>query len=477
MRKRTLVLILTGGAGLVLLMVGAVAAAVYVAHFHDRGLPGTTVAGQSITGKTRSQVTESLRQRAADVTVTWNADGAQHTAKLADLGLTVDVDATVDQAFKRNSSWSSELGALFGGHKVDAVVKSDGKTLDATAAQIASEAGRSGSDAAVTLDGTSFQVVPAVAGSEVDPATFQSVAQSAATGLDDRSTTIKFVPVAPQVSDETAQQVADAANALATLPVVVSDGKKDHSPDPAVEATWVTIPTTDDGLGTPTLDLNQVTAWVQQTADAARTDPVTGQRYVDPQGTVLSITKQAKDGQEVTNVDVVAQAITDQVATGQGYTGAFEYTTVPATWQSKQVNSVSDVLAYLPADGEKWIDVNLSNHTATTYEGTNVVLGPVAMVNGATATPTVTGTFAIYAKYDSKTMRGFEADGVTPYVTENVPWAMFFHGGYALHGAPWRSSFGYAGSRGSHGCINLPVSTAKKIYDWAPIGTVVVVHN
>jgi lipoprotein-anchoring transpeptidase ErfK/SrfK len=108
------------------------------------------------------------------------------------------------------------------------------------------------------------------------------------------------------------------------------------------------------------------------------------------------------------------------------------------------------------------------------YEGTTVVMGPYSMVDGKSSMPTVTGTFTIYKKYESKTMRGFEDDGVTPYVTKDVPWAMYFHGGYALHGAPWRSTFGYSDS---HGCINLPVSTAKQIYNWAPIGTVVVVHR
>ncbi|MCL2089664.1 MAG: L,D-transpeptidase/peptidoglycan binding protein [Micrococcales bacterium] len=476
MRKRTLALVVAGGAGLVLLAVVTVGAAVFYAHFHDRGLPRTTVAGQSITGQTRGEVAASLRERSADVTVTWTADGAERTATLGDLGLAVDVDATVDEAFARNASWGGHLGVLVGGHKVAAVVTSDGTTLEDVAAQIATEAGLAGSDAAVVLaeDGTTFQVIPAVAGQAVDPSTFQEVARAAAAGLADRSTTVKFVPAAPTVTDQAAQQTVDAANALVAAPVVVSDGKADHSPEPAAQAAWVTIPTTPQGLGDPGLDLDQVTGWVQGLADEARLDPVTGQQYVDPQGKVLSITKQAKDGQEVTNVEQVAQAITDQVPAGQGYTGAFEFASVPATWDSKQVASAADVLAYFPSDGEKWIDVNLSNHTVRAYEGTTVVMGPYSMVDGKPAMPTVTGTFTIYQKYESKTMRGFEADGVTPYVTENVPWSMFFHKGYAIHGAYWRSTFGYSAS---HGCVNLPVATAKQLYQWAPVGTVVVVHR
>ena len=128
---------------------------------------------------------------------------------------------------------------------------------------------------------------------------------------------------------------------------------------------------------------------------------------------------------------------------------------------------------YSAAPGEKWIDVNLSNHTITAYEGATVVRGPIAMVNGAKATPTVVGTFHIYSKVRTQTMRGDNADG-TRYETPNVPWVSYFYSGYALHGAPWRSSFGYTGS---HGCINLPVPVAEWVFAWAPVGTTVVAHR
>ena len=50
--------------------------------------------------------------------------------------------------------------------------------------------------------------------------------------------------------------------------------------------------------------------------------------------------------------------------------------------------------------------------------------------------------------------------------------------GVGLHDAPWRSTFGgnYYISTGSHGCINLPVSAARTIYNNC-FGTMpVVVH-
>lgn len=39
---------------------------------------------------------------------------------------------------------------------------------------------------------------------------------------------------------------------------------------------------------------------------------------------------------------------------------------------------------------------------------------------------------------------------------------------YAIHGAWWHNRFGH---RARHGCINLPLSEAEWLYNWADIET------
>jgi hypothetical protein len=121
--------------------------------------------------------------------------------------------------------------------------------------------------------------------------------------------------------------------------------------------------------------------------------------------------------------------------------------------------------------GERWIDINLSNYSLTAYVGNAPVLSTV-IVDGAEATPTVTGEFYIYTKMDTQTMKGDNVDGTT-YETKDVPWVMYFYADWAIHGAYWRDSFGYSGS---HGCVNLPVDDAAWLYTWASVGTRVEVH-
>ena len=56
---------------------------------------------------------------------------------------------------------------------------------------------------------------------------------------------------------------------------------------------------------------------------------------------------------------------------------------------------------------------------------------------------------------------------------------MPFNGGIGMHDAKWRSSFGGTlyKTGGSHGCINLPHSVAKKIYENISAGMPVLCYN
>ena len=124
------------------------------------------------------------------------------------------------------------------------------------------------------------------------------------------------------------------------------------------------------------------------------------------------------------------------------------------------------------ADGERWIDVNLATYTLTAYVGSEPVLS-TPIVIGSTMSPTVEGVFYTNWKLELQTMEGTGWDG-TPYRQEDVPWVMYFFEDFAIHGAYWRDSFGYAASQG---CINVPVGVAAQLWEWAPLGTRVVVRS
>ncbi|MFB2919527.1 MULTISPECIES: L,D-transpeptidase [Aerosakkonema] len=114
----------------------------------------------------------------------------------------------------------------------------------------------------------------------------------------------------------------------------------------------------------------------------------------------------------------------------------------------------------------RWIEVNLASQRLTAWENGRAVYSS-RISSGKRSTPTRRGTYAIQRKYRAKTMRG------PGYVAPNVPYTMFYSGGYAIHGAYWHNRFG---TPVSHGCVNLPVGVSRNIYNWASVGTRVVVR-
>ena len=130
----------------------------------------------------------------------------------------------------------------------------------------------------------------------------------------------------------------------------------------------------------------------------------------------------------------------------------------------------------------KWIEVNLSTQTLIAWEGRTAVRR-MLVSTGLRRTPTVTGSYRIYVKLLSTPMSG------PGYYLPNVPYTMYFYRGYALHGAYWHNNFGRPMS---HGCVNLRVSDAAWLFNWAsPVmprgarvvyasadnpGTLVVIH-
>ena len=116
--------------------------------------------------------------------------------------------------------------------------------------------------------------------------------------------------------------------------------------------------------------------------------------------------------------------------------------------------------------GTRWIDVDLTNQRVYAFEGETLV-NSFVVSTGTWLTPTVTGQYKIYIKYRTANMHG------PGYFLPDVPYVMYFHRGYGLHGTYWHNNFG---TPMSHGCINLRTGDAGWLYNWASVGTVVNVH-
>jgi lipoprotein-anchoring transpeptidase ErfK/SrfK len=136
---------------------------------------------------------------------------------------------------------------------------------------------------------------------------------------------------------------------------------------------------------------------------------------------------------------------------------------IPGGESTSAAPSSSPVSA--PTSG-KWIDINLATQGLVAYEGQQPVYW-ATVSTGLARTPTPKGRFRIYSKYRSTAMSG------PGYRYTNVPYVMFFYSGYSLHGCYWHNNFGQPMS---HGCVNMRTGDAQWLYNWAPVGTLVVIH-
>lgn len=123
----------------------------------------------------------------------------------------------------------------------------------------------------------------------------------------------------------------------------------------------------------------------------------------------------------------------------------------------------------------KRIVIDLSDHMIYAYDGNYLYL-TTKVSTGIDSTPTPLGTFSVYKKTPSRYMQG-PLPGVSdvPFDLPGVPWNLYFTlDGAVIHGSYWHDRYG---TDQSNGCINLPPEIAKILYDWAPLGTPVIVQR
>ncbi len=118
------------------------------------------------------------------------------------------------------------------------------------------------------------------------------------------------------------------------------------------------------------------------------------------------------------------------------------------------------------APAVKRVEVDLTTQTLKAYEGDKLFME--TLISSGKWFPTPPGEYDVWVKLRATRMSGGE--GADYYDLPNVPYVMFFYNkdlakmrGFALHGAYWHNNFGHPMS---HGCVNMRIVDAQKLYDW-----------
>ncbi|MCR5031599.1 MAG: L,D-transpeptidase/peptidoglycan binding protein [Lachnospiraceae bacterium] len=122
--------------------------------------------------------------------------------------------------------------------------------------------------------------------------------------------------------------------------------------------------------------------------------------------------------------------------------------------------------------GDSYVEINLSAQHLYLYQKGELML-ETDFVSGNVSNGNTTpgGIYGITYKEKDATLRG------ETYVSHVHYW-MPFNGNIGMHDATWRSEFGgeiYL-TNGSHGCVNLPLSAARDIFEYMEKGYPVVCY-
>ncbi|MEU4423836.1 VanW family protein [Actinoplanes sp. NPDC024001] len=248
-------------AGVTVLVLAAGAGGAVTWAFQGEVPRGVSVLGVDLGGLSRAEASSALRAHlAADqklagpVQVAIDGTGKTAAVKPADVGLVVDVEATVDAAERGRP-------ALFGGREVEPVVAVDPDLLDAALRKSAGKFGTTMRKPAVVFDGVTPRAVHPEPGRDLDPA---RSAEALRTGwLGGGTVTVPLVEVHPvTTAAEVDELVETVARPAVSAPVTLTSERGTLSIPPAAIAKSLVLTADKAGKIEPRIDDKKLRAAV-----------------------------------------------------------------------------------------------------------------------------------------------------------------------------------------------------------------------
>ena len=434
--------------------------------YDGRMLPGVVAAGHYLGDMTVADARQVLKTEAEQYRLKLTVANERFVLTPEQLGVTYDVEATLGSAYR---SGRDGLFVPLHHKPIPMDYRLDRSQLNAFAAGVETKVGTPPVDAGLVVKGTDITPVPDRSGWSIDRLGLQRLIEadikfpggsSVALTPKERRADIQTKALAPVISE---------AKAFMATPIILTYLGKSYTPTQTEIGQWLAFLKQPDGTVhklVPQVDKARLKNYVQELANRLDVDPVN--KKVNVENGVTKVTQEGVNGTAI-DQDALTEAITKAVEAQAPLT--YNLTDHPIAFKTVSTNLVT-------LDYGRYIEVNLSKQRLWVWQDHQVIFES-AITSGATGSGfgTVTGLFSIYYKTRNTNLVGYQYG-----YNYNVPvkYWMPFHSGYGLHDASWRNGqFGGQDyyTNGSHGCVNMPDATAEFIYNWAPVGTPVWVHN
>ena len=126
--------------------------------------------------------------------------------------------------------------------------------------------------------------------------------------------------------------------------------------------------------------------------------------------------------------------------------------------------------------GKNYVEVDILEQMVYLFEDGECTFSTACVTGTDGYSETRKGVFQVQSKASPSVLRDVDKNG-NKY-EQPVEYWIAFNGSQGMHDAIWRSDFGkdYYKTWGSHGCVNLPLDAAKRIYESVAIYTPVIVY-
>lgn len=317
-------------------------------------------------------------------------------------------------------------------------------------------------DASLSIENGKIKLTESVSGIYYSLENPESVLLQASRNMKPTTITLKKLTQDAKLSEKLLQPYKEQLEKTINQPITFVIGQKTIKPSSADIANWLEItPKTDKSNINITVNSGKVVEYINRLA-ANSIRPARNEMVVDkPDGTRLVITS-GLQGMDIKNKGQAATTVANTLLDAKGMNIA-----MPVTYQPFQTVQAGYY--------GKWIEADVTNKRLYAHEYTSTIR-TFLISAGAPATPTVTGQYTIGRKYISQDMSGSNIDG-SNYFQPRVPYVNYFYQGYAIHGNYWRPASYFGNINSSHGCIGLMTEDSRWLYDWAPVGTPIIIYK
>lgn len=466
---------------------------------HDKSLHGVSFMGEELGGLTKADLVNKISKKLSEINLVFEIEGEPVSFKIEEAGITFDENIIASEAYSYNKSnvWHQEfLGSslslinqylpIEAAPYLERTRKSvalkyqiNEVKLTEFIEELSKKYHIEEKNASLVMNGTDVQVIPAVYGKQLVTGAIRTQIQGALDKGEVTKIAVNVEEVDPKILETDVQTSISEAQAILKNTVTLTYKDKTFVPAKSVIGGWVAFKEI-NGVLKPIVDTEKVKTYVSGVVARDINIAPINEKVKITNGAKREQVREGVNGLSV-NVNSLATDISFQLNANQSFKS-----TVP-TYAVKYKTEVNNVLV---ANWDKYIEVSIARQEMCAYLRGGTKVNCWKITTGAASWPTPRGTFLIQRKSGAGGQSGMYGGGVcmpnppstTPLCGINYV-SYFTSAGHAIHEAWWRSSSGYNAFgnanyayNGSHGCINSPYDVARFIYNWAPIGTPVIIH-